>query len=160
MIFKPRLRHNHWHNRNSWRQGRRHWKQQRYQNCGTNNYAGASAATTSTEDVLEVNVVFGAVKKNIISKDLKGGEINVVFGGTELNFNQADFNDKITIEVNVVFGGTKLIVPSNWTVKSEVVTIFGGMEDKRNSQTLADSPEKLLLLKGTVIFGGIDIKSF
>lgn len=64
------------------------------------------------------------------------------------------------MELTTIFGGTKFIVPSNWTVKSEAVTIFGGLEDKRNTQTLIDNPDKILLLKGTVIFGGIEIKSF
>jgi hypothetical protein len=53
-----------------------------------------------------------------------------------------------------------MLVPSNWAIKSEVVTIFGGIEDKRRMQAITEAPEKTLFLKGTVIFGGIDIKSF
>ena len=114
----------------------------------------------SQEDFVDSTSIFGGAKKNIISKNFKGGDLISIFGGTELDLSRADLKGPAVIELTTIFGGTKLIVPSNWTVKSEVVTIFGGMEDKRNSQTLADSPEKLLLLKGTVIFGGIDIKSF
>jgi len=64
------------------------------------------------------------------------------------------------IELTTIFGGTKLLVPSNWAVKSEAVTIFGGIEDKRRMQTITETTEKTLLIRGTVIFGGIDIKSF
>ena len=76
------------------------------------------------------------------------------------NLTRADFTGTAEIELTTIFGGTKLIIPSNWTVRSEAVTIFGGLEDKRNMQTMIDNPDKVLLLKGTVIFGGIEIKSF
>lgn len=112
------------------------------------------------EDFVDSTSIFGGAKKNIISKNFKGGDLVNIFGGTELDLTRADFKGTAVIELTTIFGGTKLIVPANWTVKSEVVTIFGGMEDKRNLQTLIDNPEKLLLLKGTVIFGGIEIKSF
>jgi predicted membrane protein len=58
-----------------------------------------------------------------------------------------------------VFGGTKIIVPANWTVHSEMVAIFGGIEDKRPPQ-LNVAAEKVLVIVGTSLFGGIDIKSF
>jgi predicted membrane protein len=112
------------------------------------------------EDFVDSTSIFGGAKKNIISKNFKGGDLVNIFGGTELDLTRADFTGTAEIEITTVFGGTKLIVPSNWTVKSEAVTIFGGLEDKRNMQTMSDNPEKVLLLKGTVIFGGIEINSF
>ena len=83
-----------------------------------------------------------------------------IFGGTELDLSQADFTGTAAIDLTTIFGGTKLLVPSNWSVKSEAVTIFGGIEDKRRMQSVTEAPQKTLLLRGTVIFGGIDIKSF
>lgn len=112
------------------------------------------------EDFVDSTSVFGGAKKNIISKNFKGGDLVNIFGGTELDLSRADFTGTAVIELTTIFGGTKLIVPSNWTVKSEAVTIFGGMEDKRNMQTLTDNPQKILLIKGTVLFGGIEIKSY
>ena len=112
------------------------------------------------EDFVDSTSIFGGAKKNIISKNFKGGDLVNIFGGTELDLTRADFNGTATIELTTIFGGTKLIVPSNWTIKSEAVTIFGGMEDKRNMQTVTDNPEKILKITGTVIFGGIEIKSF
>lgn len=116
--------------------------------------------TWSQDDFVNSTCIFGGTKKNILSKDFKGGDIVNVFGGTELNLTQADIKGTVVIEITTVFGGTKLIVPSNWEVKSDAVTIFGGLEDKRSIQAIADNPGKLLLLKGTVIFGGIEVKSF
>jgi hypothetical protein len=72
---------------------------------------------------------------------------------------QADLKGRAKIEVVQVFGGTKIIVPANWTIHSEMVAIFGGIEDKRPPQLNA-IPDKILVIVGTSIFGGIDIKSF
>lgn len=116
--------------------------------------------TYSQDDFIDATSIFGGTKKNILSKNFKGGDIVNVFGGTELNLTQADINGVVELELTTIFGGTKLIVPANWSVKSEAVTIFGGIEDKRSLPQIDDNPGKILILKGTVIFGGIDIKSF
>jgi len=114
----------------------------------------------SKDDFVESTSIFGGAKKIIISKNFKGGDLVNIFGGTELDLSQADFTGTAVIELTTIFGGTKLLIPSNWAIKSEAVTIFGGIEDKRRMQTITDAPEKTLLIRGTVIFGGIDIKSF
>jgi len=111
------------------------------------------------EDRVESVSIFGGVKKNIVSKNFRGGEIVNFFGGSEINLMQADINGRVHLEVVQVFGGTKIIVPANWTVHSEMVAIFGGIEDKRPPQLNA-AAEKVLVIQGTSIFGGIDIKSF
>ncbi len=117
-------------------------------------------ATDSKEDYVNATSVFGGAKKNILSKNFKGGEIVNIFGGTELDLSRADINGEAIIEMTTIFGGTKLIVPSNWTVKSDAAVIFGGIEDKRAMPAINEPTGKVLTLKGTVIFGGIDIKSF
>ncbi len=128
-----------------------------------NNFSGEAAERPTseplTEDKIESVSIFGGVKKNIVSKDFKGGEIVNFFGGCEINLMQADIKGRVKIEVVQVFGGTKIIVPANWTIHSEMVAIFGGIEDKRPPQLNA-IPDKVLVIEGTSIFGGIDIKSF
>jgi hypothetical protein len=115
------------------------------------------------DDYIDSTVIFGGVKKNIISKNFRGGEAVTVFGGTEINLTQADVDGKIVLDLTQIFGGTKLIVPPHWKIQSEdLVAIFGGVEDKRAilSDPSSVSGSKVLVLKGTCIFGGIDIKSF
>lgn len=115
----------------------------------------------STEDVIESVSVFAGVQKVVTSKNFKGGEIVCIMGGAEYNLSQADISGPIEIEIVQVFGGTKLIVPPHWEIRSEsVVAIFAGIEDKRAIQPGAFDPNKVLILKGTTIFGGIEIKSF
>ncbi len=109
-------------------------------------------------DVLDVAAVFGAVKKNCYSKNFKGGESVAVFGGSEINLMHADFTGTIKLELVNIFGGTTLYVPAHWQIRSEAVAIFGAVEDKR-PRPAGVSSDKVVLLDGFVMFGGIDIKS-
>lgn len=115
----------------------------------------------STNDFIDSTAVFGGVKKNIVSKDFKGGEIFNVFGGTEIDLSQSDINGIVELEITQVFGGTKLVLPAHWEVKSEITAVLGGIEDKRkNLSALNITDGKVLILRGTSVLGGIDIKSF
>ena len=121
-------------------------------------YGAASSRFKDAGERLNCVVIFGGDKRTLISKNFKGGEITCVFGGAEINLMQADFIGTVQIEFNQVFGGTKLLIPSNWKVKSELSSILGGFEDKRPN-TYPDEEEKILILKGENIFGGVEIKS-
>ena len=117
----------------------------------------------AADDYLDSTVLFGGVKKNVISNNFRGGEAVTIFGGTELNLIQADVDGAIVLDLTQVFGGTKLIVPAHWKIQSkDMVAIFGGVEDKRPmlSNPSTEETNKVLILKGTCIFGGIDIKSY
>jgi hypothetical protein len=140
--------------------GRHPWSGRYDEKAGNPSASSYSEENFSQDDYIDTTSIFGGTKKNILSKDFKGGDIVNVFGGTELNLTQADIKGSAVLELTTIFGGTKLIVPSNWAIKSEAVTIFGGIEDKRQMPPSSEQPDKVLLLRGTVIFGGIDIKSF
>jgi hypothetical protein len=123
------------------------------------NYASSTALDADGPgDVLDVAAVFGAVKKNCYSKNFKGGESVAIFGGSEINLMHADFNGTVKLELVNVFGGTTLFVPAHWQIRSEAVAIFGAVEDKR-PRPAGVSSDKIVLLEGFVMFGGIDIKS-
>lgn len=110
-------------------------------------------------DFLDVTAIFGGIKKKVLSKNFKGGDVLAIMGGTEINLTQADFNGRIMIDSFTMFGGNKLIIPPDWEVQSDVVAIFGGIEDKRPPATQQNSG-KTIFLDGTCLFGGIEIKSF
>jgi len=140
---------------------RRRWKWDGTKRTeGTSDSFFSEDTDYSKDDFVDSTSIFGGAKKIIISKNFKGGDLVNIFGGTELDLSQADFTGVAVIELTTIFGGTKLLVPSNWSIKSEAVTIFGGIEDKRRMQTMTEAPDKSLVIRGTVIFGGIDIKSF
>lgn len=114
----------------------------------------------SEDDYLNATAIFGGVNKSIFSKNFKGGDITNIFGGTELDFTQANINGRVVIDITQVFGGTKIIVPSNWHVISDMAAIFAGVDDKRIKTAQPNLTEKVLVLKGTSLFAGIDIRSY
>jgi predicted membrane protein len=112
------------------------------------------------DDYLDAVSVFGGVNKTILSKNFKGGEIVNIFGGAELDFTQADINGRVVIDITQIFGGTKIIVPSNWQVVSDLAAVFAGVDDKRIRSTASANNDKVLVLTGTSIFAGVDIRSY
>jgi len=114
---------------------------------------------SSSDDFINSSVVFGGVKKKMITKNFQGGSIDNIFGGTDLDLMQADFKGTIVMDFNVAFGGVKLVVPPHWNIKNEVTPILGGIDDKRPVVPVEDA-SKLLVLRGTIMFGGLDIKSY
>lgn len=115
---------------------------------------------TNPEDYIDHVAIFGSIEKNIISKDFRGGDIVCIFSGSEINLTQAEIKQPIVMDITNIFGGTSLIVPPNWEIKSEMVAILGGIEDKRIQHATMPENQNVLILKGTSILGGIEIKSY
>ena len=65
------------------------------------------------------------------------------------------------IDILAIFGGSTLIVPKEWNVILDVFPLFGGFSNKirRAPETKIDM-QKTLIIKGLVIFGGGEVKSF
>lgn len=139
--------------------GPAYW-QKKWQEKGQTHFSQGGEKCLDDNEKIEMNAVFGGIKKSIISKDLKGGEVNAVLGGVELNLLEADFKDQVSLEVNAVMGGVKLIVPSHWEIRSEINCVFGGVDDGRNIEPLGEGEKKVLLLEGNAFLGGIEIKNF
>lgn len=153
LIFITRPR-NRW--KDEYRMNKHYWKNH-WREAMT---AETQNVNTGDGEFVEINSVFGGAKKIIFSKNFKGAEINCFMGGAELDLSQADIQGTVTIEANQVFGGTKLIIPPHWDLKVEITSVFGGVEDKRPPVATTVDTTKVLILKGTSVFGGIDIRSF
>ena len=127
-----------------------------------NDFAQTTTSTTDPtgDDYIDSVSVFGGVKRNILSKNFLGGEIVNIMGGTEINLSQADIDGRVVLDVTQIFGGTKIILPPHWIIQSEMAAIFGGIEDKRKIQPNDSAPDKILVIKGTSIFGGIDFRNY
>jgi predicted membrane protein len=119
------------------------------------NYSG-----TDLGDTISAQALFCGINKRVLSKNFRGGKTSAIFGGTEIDLTQADLAPGAVLNVEVAFGGVKLIVPPHWDLQINVSNIFAGVEDKRlYPQTPADTT-KVLSIYGSIIFGGLEIKSF
>jgi Domain of unknown function (DUF5668)/Cell wall-active antibiotics response 4TMS YvqF len=112
-----------------------------------------------SNDEFRVSSVFSGVKKNIISKNFKTGQISTVFGGAEIDLTQADLAGTAIIRMEVVFGGVSILVPPHWSVQNDIDGVFHSVEDNRYSNANTVDTNKVLILQGRCVFGGIEIKS-
>lgn len=150
-LFKP-SKHRHGHGR---------WKKKARSRSKDYDF-GDLEYHADDSDRLDSLVMFGAVHKDILSKDFKGGEVTCIMGGGELHFVQADMKSKAELDVTLIMAGISLIVPTNWNVVINTTNILGGVDDKRRKENPngAFDNEKTLIVTGTVLMGGIEIKSY
>lgn len=143
-----------------WRRYHNNWNPTSEESNSSNTASEYENTATDRRDFVDITSVFGGVKKNVLSKNFKGGDIVSFMGGSEIDLTQADFTGTVKIDVTNIFGGTKLIVPPTWDVQSDVTAIFGGVDDKRQISGVNVDHNKILILDGTCMFGGIEIRSF
>jgi predicted membrane protein len=117
-------------------------------------------ANASPEDYIDVTSVMGNARRIITSKQFKGGTITCFMGGAEIDLTNADINGTVLIDLTTVMGGAKLIVPANWEVKPEITNVLGGMEDKRQLQGKVIDFNKILVLRGQCVMGGVELRSY
>jgi predicted membrane protein len=126
---------------------------------GSAGSTGFESRNFSSEDYISATTVLGGIHKNILSKNFKGGDITIFMGGAELNLSQADIQGTAALDITQIMGGTKIIVPPNWTIRSELTSVFGSIEDKRQNMG-TPNPEKVLIIDGSSVFGGIEIRNY
>ena len=113
-----------------------------------------------TDYVDDVSILGGGMKR-FSSQNFRGGTITAIFGGSEIDLTAAEIAPEGSVlDMFTMFGGTKLIVPGNWQVKSDVVALFGGFNDKRHVKPETTVDNKLVLIKGFIMFGGVEVKSY
>lgn len=129
---------------------------------GIKGYYISEEFSGSNPDFIDIVAIFSGGERLVTSRNFKGGKATAVFGGAEINMLNADLaSQDVVIEATAVFGGITIIVPNAWEVVVDVDSVFGGFADKRifsSDQRL--NPEKRLFIKGAVVFGGGEIKSY
>jgi predicted membrane protein len=126
---------------------------------------GWNSVSTSPQvgdDYIDYVHVFSGGERQIVSDNFRGGKVTAVFGGSELDFTQAKLAPGVSeLELACFFGGTTIIVPSDWNIKIEVVPVLGGFGDSRKliPGRIIDTSRQLII-KGAVVFGGGEIKSY
>jgi predicted membrane protein len=111
-------------------------------------------------DYITAEAVFASVKRRLITKDFKGGKITTAFGGADIDLSKAEMKESAVLNVEVTFGGLKLIIPPHWEIQTDVSNVFSGIEDKRAFPSVDEADRKILYIKGSVSFGGLEVKSY
>lgn len=119
-------------------------------------------STVNKADYIDYVNVFSGAERQLITDNFRGGKITSIFGGGEVDLTHSSLSpgDNV-IEITCIFGGTTIIVPESWNVVIEVTPILGGFSDSRKMRgdVIRDNTRSLTI-KGTVMFGGGEIKSY
>jgi hypothetical protein len=114
---------------------------------------------TDSSDFIEESVLLGGISKRFTSKSFKGGKITAVMGGAEIYLGDCEIQDDVTIQVNTVMGGTELTIPRTWNLRVTANALLGGIDDGRKNIPPHDSSAPTLILSGSVMMGGVEVKS-
>jgi predicted membrane protein len=129
---------------------------------GNWNRANLNSKGIIGDDFIDYVNVFSGGERQIVSENFRGGRISAVFGGMELDLTKAKLaTGRNELEIACVFGGATLIVPDDWNISIEITPVLGGFSDSRKlipGRTI--DPTRQLVIKGAVVFGGGEIKSY
>lgn len=119
-------------------------------------------ASQTGDDYIDYFNVLSGGERQVVSDNFRGGKVTAVFGGSEIDLTKSKLAPGVVVlEIACVFGGTTIIVPDYWNVKIDVVPVLGGFGDSRklNPARTIDTTRQLVI-KGAVVFGGGEVKSY
>lgn len=111
---------------------------------------------------LDESTIFGGIEKRLNGREFRGGRLQAVFGGIEIDLRDADMaENEAVLYANALFGGIEIRVPENWFVAARGQGIFGGFSDSTRFAPPSDpdKPKKTLVVMGTALFGGVEIRN-
>lgn len=119
-----------------------------------------SMKTSLNEDLFEITTIMGGDSRQLSSYDFKGGKITAIMGGVELDMTNCYLSKEgCIIDLSVVMGGISLKISREWNIKSEITPIMSGIEDEdQYSDNVHIDPAATIILRGSVVMGGIEIK--
>lgn len=118
-----------------------------------------SAGHSYEKESISDFAVFGGGDRVYDSQSFQYGQLTAIFGGSNIDLTTAKLHESgAQLDVLYLFGGSKIRVPHDWQISIKATALFGGLSDKRLVQTSNDqAPQRTLIIKGLVIFGGAEI---
>ncbi len=140
------------------------WDGERSERRGDEFTPGLSSEEESTnsmgteESTIHAVAVLGGVERNCSSQDFTHGQLTAIMGGCEIDLREASIvTSPAVIDVFALWGGVELMVPEDWTVTMKIQPILGGVSDRTTAPK--GGSEKNLVLEGTVVMGGLEVKN-
>ncbi len=113
-------------------------------------------------DYIDEVAILGGGRKVLNTDNFKGGKITTLLGGVDVDLHECALAEGTnTIDLTVIFGGVDFVVPRDWKIIVNVTSIFGGFDDKRiiDFNQIHES-NKVLIIRGFVLFGGGNLKTY
>jgi len=111
------------------------------------------------EDFIHGTAILSGYKQKVNSAAFRGGEVTAIMGGFEVDLRQACLaQESVRLDVFALFAGGEIWVPEGWDVVIHATAIAGGVDNKRVPLP-CDTSRPRLLITGTVLFGGVEVKN-
>ncbi len=122
---------------------------------------------TIESNVINLTAIMDGGEYAFTSQNLVGGTTTAIMGGGTINLSNAEMQgESMVIDNFVLMGGVDIIIPKHWNVVFKGLPIMGGMSDNtiRNiktsqAETPETAPNKMLIIKGMAIMGGVEVKN-
>ena len=113
--------------------------------------------------VLNEFAFLGGGERIIRSHDFRGGEVTAIMGGFNIDLRGAGISgEEAVLEVFTLWGGVEIRVPEDWVVELQAQPILGGISETTAGPgappPVASAPRKRLVIRGTAIMGGVEVK--
>ena len=118
----------------------------------------ASEVVGNSDSVIHAFAMMAGVKRQSISHEFRGGDVNAIMGGVELDLRNAQIRegDDVIIDAFAMWGGIDIQVPPNWRIVGDVLPIMGGFEDNTHP---TGEPGPTVTIRGTALMGAIEVKN-
>ena len=124
-----------------------------------NKHDSYNRRNNNEQGYIDRDCVFGGGKEHVNIKEFKGGDINCVFGGIELDLTDSELAEGVhTLEINSVFGGCVLYLPIEWNIEMRPNHVFGQFVDNRPKPSFEIDEKRKLIIEANAVFGGGEIK--
>lgn len=110
-------------------------------------------------DELRVSTVFAGTSRRIASAEFKGGSVDVVLGGADIDLRGSGLaGGSAQLALSAVLGGIDVRVPETWDVVVHGSPVLGGIDDKTRHPQESERTGTLHV-KASAVLGGIDLKN-
>ena len=110
------------------------------------------------EGKISDRLAFSVTEQVILDPVFNGGDINITFGGMELDLRRTTLPEGETmLYVKTTFGGVEITAPESWDIEVHSDTFVGGTDDSRPKNIERDKSRKLIIVS-KCRFGGLVIQ--
>jgi len=118
--------------------------------------SGSTAGAADEDSIIEVTAILGGFVRRVSSQRFRGGDINVIMAGCEIDLRQASIEGEAVLNVFAICGGITIKVPPDWSVILQGTPILGGFEEKT---IVPANQDKRLYVVGYAIMGGLEVRN-
>lgn len=122
----------------------------------------ADSPLIEDEQYIHESNVFSGSEKRFGNVEFKGGTINNMLGGCQIDLSAARLAEgDNTLEITSMLGGVSLIIPYNWEVKIKTSSFLAAVDDNRVVTTSSTDllSDRRLIIVGNLFLSGVELKN-